>query len=418
MPSPNGVVALCDANNFYASCACLYNPEIREKPVVVGGDEGARHGIVLSKNYHAKRFGIQTAETLNEARRKCRDLVVVRADFDLYLRFAKKLWAIYHDYTPLVEPYGIDECYLDLTGSTRLFGGGKEIGDDIRRRVREELGITVTVGVSFNKVFAKLASDLIKPDATVLITKENYKETAWPLPASRMIFVGSETYRKLLAMDIYTIGDLAKADEERLKLRFGKNGLLLKIYANGYDMSPVDPGAVPVNGVSHSNTLPYDATTPEEVRSAIYMLSEGVAIRLRSQGLKCNGVQIYIRDNEMASVIRQGQLQYPTYLAGEIAAKGFEVFTEKYRFVKPIRTIGVKAISLQDQFKMYQLDLFGDHTHRERLERAEQAMDDIRARFGKNAVMKAGNLGSKDLTGHLGHNSETNPLIELYDIHT
>ena len=258
------VILLSDANSFYASVSCLYYPSLRDKPVVVGGDEEARHGIVLSANQHAKKFGIKTAETLLEARRKCKGLVTLRADFELYLKYAKKLQAIYEDYTPLVQHYSIDESYMDVTGSQRLFGSGKDIADEIRRRVREELGLSVSIGVSWNMVYAKLASDLVKPDATTLITKENYKRVAWPLPANKMLGVGNETYKELIPMNILTIGDLANADDERLKYHFGKNGLLLKVYANGYDLSAVDPDAHPVKSVGHSNTLLQDADTPEK----------------------------------------------------------------------------------------------------------------------------------------------------------
>ncbi|MCL2703949.1 MAG: DNA polymerase IV [Defluviitaleaceae bacterium] len=403
-----------DINNFYASVECLRNPEIRDLPVAVGGDEGARHGIVLSKNYHAKKFGIKTAETLVEARQKCRELVTVRANFDLYLKYAKQIKGIYASYTPLTEPYGIDESWLDVTRSVKVYGSGQHIADEIRRRVRE-IGLTVSVGVSYNKIFAKLASDIVKPDATTLITKENYRDVAWPLPANNMLFVGYETYRKLVGMNILTIGDLAAADEKTLKQRLGKAGLMLKVFANGYDLSPIGTTHVPVKSVGNSNTLPYDVKTPEEVRSAIYTLSESVAVRLRGHGLKCAGVQVYIRDKDMAYCDRQGRLEYPTFIANEIAARAFEVFTEKYAFNKPIRTLGVKGINLVDQFHSIQMDLFGDQAHRERLERAEQVMDVIRERYGKFAILKGGDLANKKLTAGLGQGSETNPLIELFD---
>jgi DNA polymerase-4 len=404
-----------DANNFYASVECLHDPSIRDLPVVVGGDEGARHGIVLSKNYHAKKFGIKTAETLVEARRKCKGLVTVRANFELYLKYAKKMRGIYSDYTPLTEAYGVDESFLDVSGGIWPFRDGKELADDLRRRIREELGLTVSVGVSYNKIFAKLASDLVKPDATTVISRDNYKEIAWRLPANSLLFVGNETYRKLAAMNIRSIGDLANADEKMLGMRFGKVGLMLKVFANGYDLSSVHASPDPVKSVSNSNTLPYDVSTPEEVRQAIYMLSESVAVRLRSQGLKCTGVQLYIRDKDMVACDRQGGLAYPTYIANEIAARAFEVFVEKYRLIRPIRTVGVKAINLVEEYRAVQIDLFGDQTHRARLEQAEKVMDVIRARYGKHSILKGGHLASRKLTEGLGFGSETNPLIELFD---
>lgn len=206
----------CDMNNFYASVECLYNPALRGKPVAVGGDVEARHGIILAKNYEAKKYGVQTGEALWQAKQKCPGLTIVPPSFEKYLRFSRLAREIYGCYTDRIESFGLDECWLDLTGSERLFGGGKAVADKLRERIKFELGVTISVGVSHNKIFAKLGSDMKKPDATTVITRENYKDVVWPLPVSDLLFVGPATTRKLARYGIHTIGQLAQADGRRM----------------------------------------------------------------------------------------------------------------------------------------------------------------------------------------------------------
>lgn len=411
------VILHSDLNNFYASVECLLNPSLRGKPVVVGGNEEARHGIVLSKSNEAKSCGIKTAETLLDARKKCKDLITVPAHFDLYLKYAKRAREIYSEYTPLTEPYGIDESWLDVTGSRLLFGSGEKIANEIRRRMLEELGLTVSVGVSYNKIFAKLGSDLKKPDATSVINRENYKEVAWRQPTSDLLFVGHSTFAQLTKMGLYTIGDLAQTDVRRLQCKFGKMGVTLHRYANGQDTSPVTPGGDEhvVKSVSNSNTLARDVTTPEDVKSAIYMLTDSVASRLRGHGLKCTTVQVCIRDKDMFSCDRQGTLAYPTNISGEIAAKAFEVFCEKYKFVKPVRTLGVRVTNLINENHDLQYNFFVDQERRNKLEAAEKMMDKLRGRFGRHVISKGVNCTNREITGNIGFDSETNPLVDLFD---
>ena len=220
----NRTILHSDMNNFYASVECLYNPKLRGKPLAVGGDAEARHGIILAKNYEAKRFGVQTGEALWQAKQKCRELIIVEPHYDKYIRFSQMAREIYGEYTDQVESFGLDECWLDVTGSEKLFGTGRQIADQIRERIKFELGITASVGVSFNKVFAKLGSDMKKPDATTVIPPDSFREKVWPLPVNELLYVGRATHRKLHTYGVNTIGDLAKADVNFLKLVFGKVG--------------------------------------------------------------------------------------------------------------------------------------------------------------------------------------------------
>ena len=395
------VILHSDLNNFYASVECLYHPQLRDKPVVVGGDEEARHGIVLAKNQIAKAYGIKTGDVLWEARRKCPGLVSVPANFELYLKFSKKVREIYADYTDLIEPFGIDENWLDVTGSLGLYGSGENIADAIRKRVYEELGVTVSVGVSFNKIFAKLGSDMKKPNATTIITKENYPSAIWQLPASDLLYVGRSTEKKLSAMCVHTIGDLARCDVNLLHKRLGVWGIMLHRFANGEDHSPVAKREAEscIKSVGNSTTAPRDLTTPEDVKAVFYMLAESVAARLRGYGLKCTGVQIYIRDKDLISCERQAKLAFPSCLTSEIAEKAMEIFTSKYHMSKALRSIGVRGIYLVPENEACQLDMFSDQQWREKLEKAERAVDEIRDRFGYFAIQKGILLKDRKLTG-------------------
>ena len=394
------VILHSDLNNFYASVECLYNPEIRNKPVAVGGDEEARHGIVLAKNQIAKAYGVKTGETLWQARQKCPGLVTVQANFKLYLKFSHLVREIYDCYTDQFEPFGIDEGWLDVTGSTGLFGTGEKIANEIRKRIYEELGVTVSVGVSFNKIFAKLGSDMNKPNATTIITRDNYKTTVWQLPASDLLYVGPATTKKLKLMSIKTIGDLAQFDTKILQGRIGVVGLLLHRFANGQDNSPVaKKGAEAyIKSVGNSITAPRDLCTIEDIKAVFYMLSESVAARLRGHGLKCTGIQIHVRDKDLFSCERQAQLVFPTCLTKEISDKAMEIFISKYRMVKPLRSIGVRGINLVPENYAFQLDLLTDQNKREKQEIVERTVDEIRARFGYSAIQRGIILKNKDLT--------------------
>lgn len=388
-----------DLNSFYASVEALYHPEFRNKPLAVGGDAEARHGIVLAKNNLAKAAGVKTGDVLWQARQKCPGLVVLPADFRKYLRFSRLARAIYADYTDQIESFGIDECWLDVTGSVHLFGSGQEIADTIRRRFREELGITASAGVSWNKIFAKLGSDMKKPDATTVITPENYRELVWPLPVGELLYVGRSTRNKLKNRAIFTIGDLANRDVKLLRLLLGVWGDTLWSFANGFDTAPVRQNGEEsiVKSVGNSTTTVRDLANNEDVKMIIYVLAESVAGRLRKHGLKCTTVSISVRDKELYSFERQGKLTGPTFLSGDIARKAMDLFLANYRWDKPIRSVGVRGADLVTADGHEQINLFTGS--KERIEALEVSIDGLRKRFGQYSIQRCSILQDRKLTG-------------------
>lgn len=385
------VVLHSDLDNFYASVECLYHPELRNKPMAVGGDPEQRHGIILAKNYPAKSFDIKTGETIWQAKQKCPQLIVVKPNFKLYLQFSRLVRQIYTEYTNQVEPFGLDEAWLDVTGSTRLYGNGETIANKIRHRIKEEMGITVSIGVSFNKVFAKLGSEMKKPDATTIITKENYKHIVWPLPVGDLLYVGTATQRKLKQRGISTIGELAQLDPRQLYSWFGKWGNVLYAFANGLENSPVTivgEEAV-IKSIGNSTTTPHDLENNEEVAIIFYVLCESVAARLREHGLECRIVEIYVRDNELVSFIRQQKQSMSTNLASEIHRAAMELFRKNYSWAKPIRSIGVRGSGLVPAGSPLQLTFMDDEKKRQKIEHLETTIDQIRQRFGTLSVQRA-----------------------------
>ena len=279
----------------------MHHPELRGKPVAVGGDPEARHGIVLTADYTAKRYGVKTGMALWQAKQVCPDITFLPPRMDLYLRFSRMAQEIYADYTDKREPYGIDESWLDVTDSATLKGDGFHIAQEISSRMKKELGITVSVGVSFNKIFAKLGSDYKKPDAITTMYEDEFQRKAWCLPVSDLLYVGNATNKKLYSMGIRTIGDLAKSDETLLVRKLGKMGSILWAFANGYDESPVklENTSAPVKSVGNSTTTPRDMETDEDVKIVLYILAESVAARLRENGFRCRTVEISVRDKEL-----------------------------------------------------------------------------------------------------------------------
>jgi len=391
----------CDLNCFFASVELLSHPDLRDKPVAVCGDPKERHGVILAKNEPAKRMGVKTAETIWQAKRKCPDLICLPPHHDLYRVYSQKVNAIYNQYTDLVEPFGIDESWLDITGSMHLFGGdAKAIADEIRTRVKKELGLTVSVGVSFNKVFAKLGSDYKKPDATTVISPENWQELLYPLPVSDLLFVGSSAAAVLAQYGVRTIGDLARFPVHSLESLLGKHGLQLHRYACGLDDEPVlGPNQrEAVKSVGNGSTFRENITSRAQARTQLSILSEQVAIRLRQQGLRCGGVQITVRDTNFKTFTRQKQLPASTFLMHDIAAAALELLDACWHFPQPIRMLTVTAIHLSDEKEAFvQTDLFDEgKSHRsEKLEHLELAMDGIRRRFGKDAISYVSHLKEK-----------------------
>ena len=380
------IILHCDMNSFYASVELLEHPELKDAPVAVAGDPEGRHGIILAKNEAAKKYGVKTAETIWQAKKKCPDLITLPPHHEKYGEMSKMINEIYLDYTDLVEPFSIDESWLDVTGSVNLFGSGREIADSIRMRVREELGITLSAGVSFNKIFAKMGSDYKKPDATTVIDRSNFKELLWPMPVNEMFFCGAKTARKLNDSGIMTIGDLACADKDYLEAILGKHGSQLYIYANGLDDTPVSPYTEKrdIKSVGHGNTFRYDISTDDEIRKELIALSDRVATRLRGYSMKAGGVKVDIKDVELKSISRQEQLTSPTDSAGVIADLAFRIIKRSWDSGKPIRMLTVTAISLVSKDEGIQMSMFD--MPKETNENLEKAMDDIRSKFGKDAI--------------------------------
>ncbi len=389
------VILHCDLNSFYASVELLDHPELREQPVAVCGDPESRHGIILAKNEAAKRFKVQTAETVWQARKKCPGLVLLPAHHEKYHHYSRLVNEIYDRFTDLVEPFSIDESWLDVTGSLHLFHtDGKGLADRIRKTVREELGLTISVGVSFNKIFAKMGSDYKKPDATTAITRENYRELLWPLPVSDLIFVGRAAAKTLGSYGIRTIGDLARADRTVLTQLLGKQGGTLYEYATGAECSPVIPARdlPPPKSVGNGLTFPRNLVGWEELRAGVTLLSDEVAARLRQLDMKCATVNIAVRDPNFRDISRQKPLPVPTYLARELVQASMELLKQSWAPGSPVRALTVTAQNLipADQAGE-QLDLLspGAPPRREKVERIERTMDGIRKRYGKEVISSA-----------------------------
>ena len=365
----------------------ILHPELRGKPVAVCGDQEARHGIVLAKNYAAKRYGIKTGNPIWMARQLCPDIVIVPPHYDLYMHHSELARRIYADYTDRVEPFGLDECWLDVTGSTELFGDGLQIADALRRRVKEELGITISVGVSFNKVFAKLGSDMRKPDATTVIPADGWEDIVWPLPVSDLLYAGPATTKLLRRYGIRTIGDLARADPYSIKSRLGKCGVILQAYAQGLDRSAVSPaGSVPVvKSIGNSTTMPRDMEDGDGLRIILYILCESVAERLRAQGLRCSTVQVSLRGTDLAWRERQTRLSAPTCTSQNIYDAAYRLYLENAD--GPLRSIGVRACQL-DHWGHIQTLLLEDAARTQRLDDLDHAVDNIRRRYGHDSIRR------------------------------
>ena len=377
-----------DLNCFYASVEMMLDPSLRGKAVAVCGSTEDRHGIVLAKSEKAKKAGIKTGMVNWEARQLCKDLIVVPPQYDQYLKYSKLTQAIYQRYTDLIEPFGMDECWLDVTGSRMVCGDAMTIAEDIRRSVREELGLTVSIGVSYNKIFAKLGSDMKKPDAITEIRRDTFQEKVWPLHCSEMIYCGRATTAKLANFGIHTIGDVAKTDPSFLKQLLGVNGVALWRYANGTDSSRVmhRDFVSPVKSVGHGITCVSDLENDEEVWKVILALCQDVGHRLRLHELSARGVQIAVRGNDLFGSQFQCKLPFRTQLPSEIGAAAFRLFQERYRWGSKVRAVTVRAIDLVSQNEADQLSMFVDTERLTRREKLEDAIEELRGRFGKHAI--------------------------------
>lgn len=391
------IILHCDFNNFFASVSLIYNPTLKGFPVAVCGDKESRRGIVLAKNEQAKAFGIKTAEPIFEAKNKCPDLITLPPIYEKYAEYSKRASEIYSRYTDLIEPFSIDECWLDVTGSTLLFGDGEQIAERIRRDIKRELELTVSIGVSFNKVFAKLGSDMKKPDAITVISRENFKEKIWSLPISDMLFVGARSAEKLRNSGINTIGDLTLCSDDSLKRLLGKNGTELKRWALGEDNSPVvTPTAEDKpKSIGKSFTGAKDFTENGEVWKKFLEFSQHICDTLHAKGLYAGGVQVHIRTASLSVREFSQSFSDSTNSTLVFAKRGFELFCKSYSFSEPLRSVGLRAINLKDGKTAVQQDLFGEDEKQAQMEQVEDSLYHLREKFGKSSIKRGGALDKR-----------------------
>ena len=391
------VILHCDCNNYFASVELLDKPELRDQPVAVAGDPEGRHGIILAKNQIAKNYGVQTAETLWQAKKKCPGLILLPPHMDKYRAMSRRVNAIYLDYTDQVEAFSIDESWLDVTASRNLFGDGAAIADLLRRRVREELGITISVGVSWNKTFAKMGSDYKKPDATTVITRENVSQILYPLPVTDLIFVGKSSGQVLARHGIHTIGDLAACSMAEAEAWLGKGGKGLWLAARGLDDSPVRCYGEheAVKSVGNGMTYPQDLVGREACIAGLTPLCESVGARLRAQHLKCRTITLQIKDPQLKVISRQKPVNPPTNLTRYLLREVIQLLESAWPEDAPVRLFTVTAGSLMDESAPVTAQLsFLEEAPREdpRQRRLEQALDGLRNRFGQDAIATARGL--------------------------
>ena len=389
------IIMHADCNNFFASCECLEHPELKDVPMAVAGDPENRVGVVVAKNELAKKYGVKTTDTVYAAKKKCPGIVFVPPRHSFYRQVSEKVNAIYNEYTEYVEPASIDESYLDMTQALPFFNlSPRELADELRERVKREIGITISVGVSFCKVFAKMGSDYKKPDATTLITRENYRDLLWPMPVSDLLFAGHAAVKRLNQEDIHTIGDLAQSPQERLHELLGKQGDMLWRYANGIDDDPVRlfGEEEEIKSVSRGRTFKRDLVTEDEVRTGLSVLVDEVARTLRRHNLKGEVVSVQIRRPDMSIVSRQKTLPHYTYLQHEIQATAFSLLHENWKIgpLQPIRalTVGitklVEADKATEQLSLF--DMMTDGSDRSRQEKLEAAVEALRKKHGDGSI--------------------------------
>lgn len=390
-----------DCNGFFASVECLYNPQFKNKPVAVCGDKDKRHGIILAKNEIAKKFNVKTGEPIWQALQKCPELVTAQAHYDRYIRFSKLCREIYSDYTDNIEPFGLDEAWLDVTGSTLLCGDGRDIAEEIRYRIKKELGITVSIGVSFNKIFAKLGSDYKKPDAVTVITKENYKDIVWKLKASDLLYVGRSTEKKLRQLGILTIGDLATFPLDLLRNNFGKWADVLHSFSNGLDFSPVlkSDESTAVKSIGNSTTTFRDLVNFEDAKIIFMVLCDSVCRRMREQGFRTNNVSISIRNTDLVTITRQRKLERSTNLTNDVLKTCLSLFRENYTFDKSVRSLGVSVGDFEPDTLSQQTSIFDDEYSKIKLEQLDSTVDILKNRFGNYSIKPAKLLFDSTLSG-------------------
>ena len=393
MKMQNRIILHCDANNFFASVETISKPELKGKPVAVSGNPQKRTGIILAKNEIAKRFGVKTGEPIWQAKQKCPDLICLEPHHDLYEKYSQKLQAIYLSYTDKVESFGIDECWLDITGSMRLFKDSHFVANQIRQRVKSELGLTVSVGISFCKIFAKLGSDLKKPDAVTEIKKENFKQIIYPLKIEQIVGIGRQMSETLHKMNVYTLGDYVALPTNLLDKKFGKVGVILKEKLEGFDFDDVKAEEPVPQSVGNGTTTVIDISTPEEIKTTIAVLSEKIASRLREKKLLASGVSLALKTNEFETSQKDRRLHFPTNSAQDITALACEILHEFWDFSKQVRSVRVKCFALVGEDQLTQASLFTNP----KLHGLGLGIDALKNKYGDNIITIASSLNSKFL---------------------
>ncbi len=387
----------CDINHCYAQIEEMKYPELRKVPMVVGGNEKARSGIVLARNQLAKKYGIKTAQTLREARNYCPELCVIQPHYDDYVYYSEKIKDIYREYSDKVESFGIDEAWIDVSDSTLLFGSAESIGKTIQNRVLDEYGMTISIGVSFTKTFAKLGSDMTKPSGFHVITKENYRSVVWPLNVEALLYIGKKTQKKLNESNIYTIGDLANTPMHSLKRLLGKTAEALWASANGLDQGQVSvekrlPKSVG-NGVTpHRNLENY-----MEVKHVLYVLVESVASRLKDQKLEGCVISVSLRDVQLKTISRQKKLNMYTDLVEDIMDIALYLIQQEFHFSPPYRSVSIKVSQLRIKQDSYQLDFFKDSFENKKIYDLENTIESIRSKYGFDIIKRASVIVNKEI---------------------
>lgn len=394
------VILHCDLNNFYASVECMENPQYKTIPFAVAGNPKLRHGIILAKNQIAKEQGIKTGDVIWQAQQMCKGLVVIGPSYHEYIRYSDYAKEIYSRFSDRIEPYGIDEAWVDVSESVSSIEEGKVIADKIRKLIWEELGLTASVGVSFNKIYAKLGSDYKKPNATTVFSKDNYKDFVYPLPVGDLLYVGRQTVKKLHNMGISTIGDLANAPFGLLKQKLGKWGEYLWLFASGNEQSDVmlEYQSSDVKSIGNGITTPKDVISFDEAKHVTYVLCESIATRLKKQHFLCSEVSIHLRNTRLYSFSRQMQLVSPTNLSDDIAKAVHHLMLNNYDFKIPLRSITVQTKGLLPEDAPRQLTVFEDQQEITEKRNLEYAMEDIRRRFGNFSVQRCSMLVDEELT--------------------
>lgn len=399
-----------DLNSFYASVECLLDDSLAGFPVAVSGSESDRHGVILAKNQMAKELGIKTGMTVFEAKKLVPNIKICETHFEIYIKYSRAVKSLFYEYTDFVESFGIDEAWLDITNCRKFDGNAELIAEEIRQRVKQEIGLTVSIGVSYNKIFAKLGSDYKKPDAVTVITKENYKKIVWPLPVENLLYVGKATKRKLNKLNIHTIGELAQADEKMLDFHLGKWGGVLCTYAKGEDQDPVKKflDKDEYKSVGNSLTFYRDLDNELDVETLLLLLAESVCSRMRDYGFKyARTVTLTITNSLLETVTRMKKMKCPTNLSSEVAEEAMKLFKANFDWFVSVRGLG---ITLSDFTNEEQLMFDRDVQKQQKKENLETTIDKLRNRFGRNAVSRAvvlreDKFAELDIKGHDTHGS-------------